>query len=350
MINSAELIKNPEDLKPVCRYNDTTALCIYERRLYVVKKVDRACKPAYEAMQTLCNPHLARIVAIFDKTDCIEVVRQYISGDPLSELIDGEKCLSPDAAVKITAGICEGLSDIHRLGYVHRDINPNNIIVTADGSAVIIDFGIMRSFSQDKSADTRILGTPGYAAPEQFGFSQSDSRTDIYAVGVLLNVMLTGEMPSGKTAPGALGRIISKCTEIDSQQRYRDIESLKKALSDRLPGDSPIDRALTQIPGLRSKNTLVVVLAAIGYLFALLLTAGMFATAEKGTYFQTAIAWVLCLPIPFFCFHNFLGIWDRIPLSRGASKRSQRIVYTVLGVASLLIGLIIFGEIPHNPV
>ncbi len=336
-----------ENLKQIYVFNDKTKLCVYEptNKLFIIKNVDFSCKSSYEAFQTLNNPHLARIYYIVEKAEHIEVVCEYISGDTLSDLLKGNRCLPPDMAIKITADICDGLSDMHKLGYVHRDINPNNIIVSSDGSAKIIDYGIARCFSRDKNTDTTILGTPGYAAPEQFGFSQSDSRTDIYAVGVLLNVMLTGRLPNEQRTQGELGKIINKCIEIDSRRRYKNINDLKKAAYNKIPGSSPMDRVIKQIPGIRSQSVIVVILAVIGYICAIIFSVAIFATVKNGAYFQTIISWLLCLVIPFFCFHNFLGIWDKLPFSGGATKRNQRIVYIVLGIVSILFGLIIFGLI-----
>lgn len=336
-----------ENLKLISQFNNQTKLCIYEptHKLYIVKDADLSFKPTYEAIMSINNPHLAKIFYIVEKADHIEVVREYISGDTLADLVKSHKSLDPDLAVNIAANICDGLSDIHKIGYVHRDINPNNIIVSSDGHAKIIDFGIARCFSQSKNADTTILGTPGYAAPEQFGFSQSDEKTDIYAVGVLLNVMLTGYLPSEQKADGALGKIIDKCIEIDSRHRYKNINDLKEAIYNKLQGDSPMDRVIKQIPGIRSQNTLVVILSIIGYFCAIIFSIAVFSTVKNGSFFQTTISWLLCFPVPYFCFNNFLDIWNRLPFSCGASKRNQRIVYTFLGIMSILFGLIIFGLI-----
>ncbi len=333
-----------ENLKEIYAFCKTTRLCVYEPtgKLFVLKSVGLAQKASYEALLALNNPHLAKILYVAETADRAEVVCEYISGDTLADLIRGGRCLTSDTAVRIAADICDGLSDMHRLGYVHRDINPNNIIVSSDGHAVIIDYGIARCFSQGKNTDTVILGTPGYAAPEQFGFSQSDARTDIYAVGVLLNVMLTGKFPNEKKAQNGLGRVIDKCIEIDLRQRYHRIDDLKNALSRKNFGNGPMDRVVRQIPGIRNQYTIVVILAVIGYLFVILMTVGVFSAVKNGAYLQTIVAWLMCFAVPFFCFHNILGIWDRLPFSRGASKRTQRIAYISLGVMSILCGLAVF--------
>lgn len=339
-----------ENLQVVSVFNQQTKLCIYEptHKLYIVKTADPSCKPTYETIQSLNNPHLAKIIHIEDKKDHIEIVREYLSGDTLADLVKNHKRLKTDTALKIAADICDGLADVHKMGFVHRDITPNNIIVSPDGCARIIDFGIARDFSKEKKSDTNILGTPGYAAPEQFGFSQSDARTDIYAIGVLLNVMLTGYLPNEREVKGALGKTIKKCIEIDYRHRYESMNDLKNALNNKVSDNSPMDKIVKQIPGIRSHNVVVVILAAVGYLCAILFSAAAFAAAPKGTYFQTFLAWIFCFPIPFSCFHNFLDIWNKLPFSKGGSHRNQRVVYTILGILSILFGLIIFGLINTN--
>ena len=79
-------------------------------------------------------------------------------------------------------------------------------------------------------ADTQVLGTTGFAAPEQYGLSQSDARTDIYSLGVLMNVMLTGQHPSKRLAEGRMGRIIEHCPRVNPAKRYRDVLRLMEEL------------------------------------------------------------------------------------------------------------------------
>lgn len=118
---------------------------------------------------------------------------------------------------------------LHSIGAVHRDVKPENIILRGD-NAVLIDFDAARFHKPENSADTQILGTTGFAAPEQYGLSQSDVRTDIYALGVLINVMLTGEHPSRNLAKGRMGRIVDRCTHVNPQRRYKNVLRLMEAL------------------------------------------------------------------------------------------------------------------------
>lgn len=87
--------------------------------------------------------------------------------------------------------LCHALEELHSLGIVHRDIKPANVMITPENRAVLLDLSIAREISSDQQ-DTRSLGTVGYAAPEQYGVAQSNRATDLYALGVLLNTMITG--------------------------------------------------------------------------------------------------------------------------------------------------------------
>ena len=106
---------------------------------------------------------------------------------------------------------------------------PENVIIRGD-EAVLIDFDASRIVKEDQRADTVVLGTTGYAAPEQYGISQTDGRADIYSLGVLLNIMLTGKHPSMELAPGKLGRIVQRCTQINPKKRYKNVLYLMEDL------------------------------------------------------------------------------------------------------------------------
>ena len=339
-----------ENLTPLCALGEDVQLCICKptKRLYVLKTVAPAAKAYYERIAAIDDPHLAKVLALTEQDGKLRVLREYLSGETLAERLAREGTLSRALAVSVTTQICRGLEALHRAGLVHRDVTPANIILTSDGNAKIIDYGIARAFDRQKSADTAILGTPGYAAPEQFGFSQSNARTDIYAVGVLLNVMLTGALPGEQRADGALGRIVSKCIEIDQRQRYADMSELRLAVEQKLPTRGKADRLLRAVPGLRSPRVPVVVFAFFAYLCAATVTVLHFSSLERTL---PAVLWgigsYLCSAVlPFFCFHNFLGVWDKLPFTRGCAKRTQKTLYFTLGALFFLAGFAMFAFAP----
>jgi len=123
------------------------------------------------------------------------------------------------------------LEMLHSLGVVHRDVKPENIILRGS-DAVLIDFDVSRLSKPEHTADTQVMGTAGYAAPEQYGFSQTDARTDIYAMGVLMNEMLIRQHPAKQLAEGSFLSVIEKCIEVNMDKRYRSAAELRTALED----------------------------------------------------------------------------------------------------------------------
>ncbi len=182
----------------------------------------------YRKLMTVSCPHLPRIYDVAAKDGSLLVLEEYIRGDSLDELL---KCglLNVQQTKSFAKQICEALWVIHRQGAVHRDVKPDNILICGS-EAVLIDFDASRIQKQNQQTDTVVLGTTGYAAPEQYGMSQTDARADIYALGVLINVMLTGEHPSNRLANGHMGKVVRRCTMMNPKQRYRDVLHLMEDL------------------------------------------------------------------------------------------------------------------------
>ena len=156
------------------------------------------------------------------------VLEEYIQGDNLGDLLQGA-LFTVEETRSVVDQVCRALWVLHDLAAVHRDVKPENIILRGD-QAVLIDFDAARFHKLEAENDTQILGTTGFAAPEQYGLSQSDLRADIYAVGILINVMLTGEHPSRHLVEGRMGRIVDRCTHVNPQRRYRNVLRLMEAL------------------------------------------------------------------------------------------------------------------------
>jgi serine/threonine protein kinase len=182
----------------------------------------------YRKLLQIRCPYLPRVYEAAEQNGQAAVLEEYIQGDNLQDLL---ACANfPEAQAKsVIEDLCKALWVLHGLGAVHRDIKPQNIILRGK-DAVLIDFDASRVMKKDSETDTRVLGTAGFAAPEQFGMNQTDGRADIYSLGVLLNVMLTGSHPSKKLVPGRLGRVIRKCTMIDPDSRYRSVLHLLEDL------------------------------------------------------------------------------------------------------------------------
>jgi len=164
------------------------------------------------------NPHplWAKIFHVAEIENQTIVVEEFIGGENLSE----RKFLTKIEARKFLLQMCDGLKFLHGLGIIHRDIKPSNLIVQAGKIIRLLDFDAARIFKFDKDEDTKFLGTKGYAPPEQFGFGQTDARSDIYSLGVTVQKIL------GENYDGYLKKILSRCTELDPAKRYQSVEEI----------------------------------------------------------------------------------------------------------------------------
>lgn len=178
-------------------------------------------------LEVKCD-NLPQIYEVAERDGQVLVLEEYVRGDSLAFLLEGG--VIPKRQVRAVARqLCNALQVLHAVEAVHRDIKPDNVILRGD-EAVLIDFDASRLFDPEAQQDTQVLGTIGYAAPEQYGISQSDSRSDIYSMGVLLNVMLTGKHPSVDQTTGRLERVIRRCTEMNPQRRYQTVKQLMDVL------------------------------------------------------------------------------------------------------------------------
>lgn len=173
--------------------------------------------------------YLPQIYIVASDDEALYVLEEYIEGTAANEYI-GDSDLNQNDVIRWSVDICNALEILHNNNIIHRDIKPANVIVKSDGHATLIDLSIATLLSVQKDNDTQNLGTIGYAAPEQFGLSQSRPETDIYALGIMMNIMLTGVHPTIEIPKGKIGKIIKKCTAISIGDRYKNIEELKKDL------------------------------------------------------------------------------------------------------------------------
>ena len=182
----------------------------------------------YQRLLSCICPNLPTVFEAVSQGDSNLVLEEFIEGDNLGELLHSA-LFSPKETRDIALQICRALWTLHSMDAVHRDVKPENVILRGT-DAVLIDFDAARVHKPDAAADTQVLGTVGFAAPEQYGLSQSDLRADIYSLGVLINVMLTGEHPSKKLAEGRMGRVVQRCTQDNPAKRYQTILRLMEAI------------------------------------------------------------------------------------------------------------------------
>lgn len=183
---------------------------------------------AYEELYNIRSSNLPLIYDVISLDDGQIVLEEFIDGITISEVMESGKYHYLGTR-RVLRSVCHALNILHERNLVHRDIKPENVVISKDGRIVLIDFNAARKIST-AGKDTVIMGTVGYASPEQLGVAQSDARTDIYAMGILLNVMITGKHPSEKLAKGKAGKIVRKCTNVNPAERYQTAKKLSDAL------------------------------------------------------------------------------------------------------------------------
>ena len=183
---------------------------------------------------------MPRICKVYESNNCLIVIEEYIEGTTLADLMEKDgsvKALNSNEAVRITKCICKILMSLHNLPtpIVHRDIKPSNVMITPSGDVFLLDMNVAKWYDPEKTDDTRYMGTQYYAAPEQvgYGLSASSAKSDIYALGMLMNVMLTGKFPKEEKAAGPVWDIIEKCINLNADDRY-SAEELSYALESLL--------------------------------------------------------------------------------------------------------------------
>ena len=191
-----------------------------------------------ELLRKLHHIGLPAFVEEYKNDEMICVVREYAQGIPLDKLAQ-EKPISEQQATSICVQLCDVLSYLHGQTppIIHRDIKPQNIIADQDGTIKLIDFGISRIYDEAAKTDTVFFGTQEFAPPEQYGFSQTDRRSDIFSLGVLLCWLLTGEAEVKKALDSIqnsrLAGIVKKCTAFAPKDRYINAARVKDALTGR---------------------------------------------------------------------------------------------------------------------
>ena len=195
----------------------------------IVKRIQAGNAEVYDILRRVSHPNIPKVYEVVTHGPDTIILEEFIHGITVSQELQG-KLFSENDTRSIVRSLCGALSAIHSLGIIHRDIKPEHVIIGDDGVVTLIDYDTARLYKPYRTADTHITGTTGYAAPEQFGLTQSDERTDIFSLGILMNVMLTGAHPSQKLYGGKLTKTIEKCTQIDPNKRYGSAFALAKEL------------------------------------------------------------------------------------------------------------------------
>lgn len=192
-----------------------------------------------EIMEKMADRKLSGIpktYRIFEENGEVYLVREYIEGMSLAQMVLQKGGISEAEICRISRKICQTAEQFQNPDepMIHRDIKPENIVVTPGSEVVFIDFGTMRSYKKDGSRDTFVVGTRGTAAPEQYGYTQTDQRTDVYAIGQTMLYMVSESYEMNQLSECAVSRrmkkIIEKACSFEPDKRYGDAAQLRRAV------------------------------------------------------------------------------------------------------------------------
>lgn len=323
---------NTEELKAL---SESSAIVRNEQsgEIMIKKRLDNI---NVEIMQKLCSirhKNLAAVIKVTKENGSFYSYSEFVPGRSIQSYIDEGKIFSEEEALKIALQICDGLEKLHSNGIIHRDITAANIILSYDGNVKIIDYGIARTAKENASRDTYILGTAGYAAPEQFGFSQTDERTDIYAVGVLVNMLLTGKFPNEEMCSGRFKRIVKRCTSMDSSDRFSSVNELKSELS----GPKVFLKNDDGFPGFRSQNLIIKILASLIYFIIFFIDCALVSSTYTGKGLFRAVLQCINLTVAFavpFCLicnpYDIQGKIKHFSAMKDSTKIAIRVIFSII--------------------
>lgn len=353
-----------ENQYPLTAYQEISPLCekghimlvqnMQDQQLYVKKVVSAGNLGIYLQLKGAPVPHTPVIYGIYgenalpeaeDNTgspknftgNSLTIIEEYISGSTLAEHLANGRRFSEKEVIDIAMKLCKILMKLHGMkpAIVHRDIKPANVMLSSDGTVTLLDFNAAKTENPCQSRDTVLLGTAGFAAPEQYGFSASSHQTDIYGLGVLMNLLLTRKMPTETIASGKLKRIIRLCIQVNPKDRYQDVWELYGALR-----RTRSIRIQWLPPGFRSLKIYYMLPALLGYslLFTFTWKAGYENYTVPYELFQFYFMLLVFAFINIMFYGDYLGIRRYFPFMR-SPKRWRRALGFVLvpAAASFLI-------------
>jgi len=261
--------------------NEKIALKLLKTEIATDEKTIERFRNELKFARKIGHPNVCRMYDLNREGDTHYITMELVSGEDLKSTITRIGQFPIGKAISITKQVCDGLAEAHRLGVVHRDLKPQNIMLDKEGNARIMDFGIARSLKAKGLTGAGVMiGTPEYMSPEQVEVKDVDQRSDIYSLGVILYEMVTGRLPfEGETSiaiamkhkseppqdprehnsqiPDELSRVILKCLEKDREKRYQSGGEVRSELEAIEKGMPTTERVVPKRKPITSKEITV---------------------------------------------------------------------------------------------
>ncbi len=203
--------------------NQWIVVDVTTEKLYLRKRLEVWNEDALVYLRDHKNEHLPQVKTFWKEEDgTLTLIEKYVQGETLSEHL-ARRDLSEKKKKEAVLGVLDALSFLHHAipPIIHRDVKPDNIMIAESGAVFLVDYDAAKVHRDGEKRDTVLLGTEGSAAPEQYGFAQSDVRTDLYAVGTLIQALFPEK--------AELSTVVGKATRMDPKDRYQSAEELREA-------------------------------------------------------------------------------------------------------------------------
>lgn len=281
------------------------------------------------------DKHIPEIIEFFkDSNNNLIVIEEYVQGNTF-DIVINDQSMPYKTKLKYFLDLLEGLSFLHSAPapIIHRDLKPANIMVTDKGDVKILDYDAAKIFKPENTRDTTLLGTAGMAAPEQYGFMQSDPRSDVYAVGM----MLARAFPNDSR----IQKIASIATTFDPNGRYTNAQELSDVLSKRLSPTLKL-KPIFPPPGFRTRKWWKMIIATFFYLYVISLLIGYHGSDDPLTNNMCLILTIVLILVALDICNSWSGLFDTLPFITH-KNRALRYLFKVLYILAAFVVLFIIA-------
>ena len=301
-------MNNLSEYRELYHYDDKHSLVISQITgdVRMMKTLTHYDESVYVYLCSNPSKYIPIIYGIFkDTNNNLIVIEEFIQGNTFDVLMN-DRTMPDKKKLNYFLDLLKGLSFLHNAPnpIIHRDLKPSNLMITEKGEIKILDYDAAKVYKPNSNGDTTFLGTVGVAAPEQYGFMQSDPRSDVYAVGK----MLAAAFPNDSR----IQKIAEKASSFDPANRYSNARELSDALTRKIHPKTKLKNPFPP-PGFRTKKWWKIIIASFGYLWYIIFLVGFHSYST--TIIDTA-AYIFYVIYPLFlidiCF-SWTGLYDSLP-------------------------------------
>lgn len=320
--------------------------------VYLKKELPVYNREVFAYLRKNRNPHIPEIHAFWEENGRLTVIEEFIQGKTLSSFLEKE---TPDKKEiqRILSELCDALEFLHKADppIIHRDLKLSNVMLSDDGTIKLIDYDAAKLFHPEESQDTVLMGTKGSAAPEQYGFGQSDVRTDVYGLGMLIR----------KIAPDnpRLQKVADIATQIDPNNRYQSIDEVRRAIAGTIVFRQAGNKGAKEsgnshrfrIPGFRSGVWWKMITACIGYavIADIALTSPLNRAGIEETNLAVIVVFRTCLALALLAVVDMFteGSWiaRHLPLRKSRSLLVWLLVHAAAALAGFFFWALVYAVV-----